>query len=67
MKIPASAQDVSYDKALSSETIPSCNSHYSTRMHNNLYNNVSGGECPVGGKKKNYILWLKCAHANVED
>ena len=48
MKIPANAQDVSHDKTLSSETIHSCNSHYSTRMHNYLYNNVSGGECAVG-------------------
>lgn len=49
MTIPANAQDVSYDKSLSSDTIRSCNSHYSTRMHNNSYNNVSGGECAAGG------------------
>lgn len=68
MKIPANAQDVSYDKTLASETIHSCNSHYSTCMHNNLYNNVSGGECAVGGGAgKRELYTLKCAHANVKD
>lgn len=64
MKIPAKAQDVSYDKSLSSETSHSCNSHYSTRMHN-LSNNVPGGEpVPLGGVQ---LYILKCASINAED
>lgn len=53
---PARAQDVSCDMTLPSETIPSCNSHYSTCMHSNLCNAVSAGERPAGGKKNNDIF-----------
>lgn len=57
MKISANAQDVSYDKALSSETVHSCNSHYGSCMHNNLCN-VSAGERAVGAEKERAIYTL---------
>lgn len=56
MKIPANAQDVSYDKTLSSETVHSCNSHYGSCMHNNLCN-VSGGERAVETEKEKVIYF----------
>lgn len=61
MKIPANAQDVSYDTTLPPETVRSCNSHYSTRMHNNAYSRVWRRTCSWGEKRKFYTLTEVCS------